>query len=234
MATASIRLPGWRSNNLIGRRFGLLVVTEYFETRNKRVAIWKCRCDCGKEDHLAQGGQLLIGNVTSCGCHKSALCRKAATTHGQCYTAEHQTWASIKKRTRDPNDVAYPRYGGRGITMCDEWYNSYEAFRRDVGPRTNGCTLDRIDNNKGYCKENCRWATWTEQARNRRSNVYLEFGGERLTKAAWAERYKIHPQVLSKRLKAGKSIEEAITMPLREHKKSPRHFGREPEDFVTG
>lgn len=233
MAKTVIAGHGSRVKDLTGRRFGLLVVQGFYATNANRAGMWACLCDCGNY-HVTEGRTLIRGHCRSCGCYKKARISAANKTHGGSTSSEYGIWASVNKRTSDPDNAAYPRYGGRGITMCAEWQNSYEQFIADMGPRpTNRHTLERKNNSLGYSKENCVWATYQEQARNRRSNRYLEFNGERMMVVQWAERFKIKDQIILKRLKSGWSIEKSLTETVREHKKGPRHFGREPEDFVT-
>lgn len=108
--------------------------------------------------------------------------------HGGTKTAEYKTWQAMRRRCRDLSDCNYPLYGGRGIDVCDEWFQSFEAFCRDMGPRPRGTSLDRIDNAKGYFLSNCRWATARQQAENTRTNVHIIKDGETLTVAEAARR----------------------------------------------
>ncbi len=233
-ATASITALPPRVKDLTGRVFGLWTV-EGFDSLNERgKAMFRCVCWCGKTG-VIDGASLSRKHSNSCGCLRDKIISQVNTRHGQRYTDIYNIWCGIKKRTECPDYVHYSRYGGRGIGLCKEWSESFTQFAEDMGPRpTKKHTVDRINNSLGYSKDNCRWATYKEQARNRRSNVRLEFNGETLTIAEWAERFHINDQILAKRIRTGWSIEKAITFPVREHKKAPRHFGREAEDFVTG
>lgn len=138
--------------------------------------------------------------------------------HGESRTPEYYAWQAMKKRCLDKNDSRYKDYGGRGITFADEWI-SYEKFKKDLGSRpSNQHSLERIDNNQGYCKENCRWATKKEQSRNMRRNHFIFFSGQNLTIAEWAEKTGLHKSAILARLKYGWSIEKTLTTPSQRHK----------------
>jgi len=126
------------------------------------------------------------GHTGSCGC----LHKKRATTHGMYGTPTYGSWNSMVKRTTDPKQRDFRYWGGRGISVCERWLNSFEAFFSDMGERPDGCSLDRIDNSKGYEPGNCRWATAIEQSRNTRKNRILTIDGVSRCLAEWAE----HPK----------------------------------------
>lgn len=121
------------------------------------------------------------------------------------------SWESMKRRCRDNAVECYPRYGGRGITICAEW-SSFKAFLRDMGPRPAGTSLDRIDNNGNYEPGNCRWATIEEQGRNKRNNRYATLNGETMLVSDWAKRLGMHYTGVILRLKNW-PIEHALTLP---------------------
>lgn len=133
-------------------------------------------------------------------------------SHGMCTTPAYKNWFGMKARCTDPNHTGYPWYGARGITVCQEWRDSFEAFLRDVGERpSRQHTLDRIDNARGYEPGNVRWATRAEQMRNTRANRWLEFNGERLTIQDWAQRLGSTNATLHTRLERGWPLEKVLT-----------------------
>lgn len=137
-------------------------------------------------------------------------------THGLSYTPEYRAWQQMRLRCTSPKHAAWPSYGGRGITVCDRWLESVQAFVADMGPKpTPQHELDRIDNSKGYEPGNCRWATRKANDRNRRSNRMVTFRGERLALAEWCERLGLPRDTTKKRLDAGWPVEKALTTPVR-------------------
>lgn len=124
----------------------------------------------------------------------------------------YAAWVSMRNRCLRPNDHAYPQYGGRGITICPEW-NDFPRFFSDMGEAPKRKSLDRIDNNAGYFKENCRWATSTEQMQNRRCNKNITYNGETHCKAEWARRAGITRTRFGIRLKEGWSMERILSTP---------------------
>lgn len=150
--------------------------------------------------------------------------RNPAFIHGLTNHPLHRTWSNAKSRCYDANSTPFKDYGGRGITFCEEWKNSFQAFYdwAMANGYKHGLTLDRIDNNKGYSPDNCRWATMKEQSNNRRSNKYLEFRGETRTVSQWSEITGIHNDTILKRLKHGWSVDKTLTTPTQIHRKKMR------------
>ena len=130
------------------------------------------------------------------------------------HTPEYEIWQGMRKRCTNPNTRAYKYYGGRGIKVCERWMDSFESFFADMGKRPSPThSIDRIDNDKDYSPDNCRWATKTEQSRNQRRNHLLTLGGETLTLAEWAERHQQKYSVVLFRLAHGWDAWKALTTP---------------------
>lgn len=167
--------------DLTGQQFGKLTVLYRDAGHSSKHTYWRCACECGNEATV-DGYKLKHGTTKSCGCWKSELEKIAHTTHGMTGSRLHTTWFNIKKRCRNPNCPDYAYYGGRGIDICDEWANSFETFMEwSINNGYNDTlTIDRIDNNKGYTPDNCRWTTPAEQSVNKRNNIYTSFHGEKI------------------------------------------------------
>lgn len=153
-----------------GQIFGRLQVLERAGTDQNKKVVWRCVCECGKEI-IVPSGSLVTGNTTSCGC----FFKERVTKHGGWCNASYNTWRSMIRRCTVVTDKDYPRYGGRGITVCDEWLD-YAKFSADMGEPEGSQTLDRIDPYGNYNKENCRWASPKTQARNIRTFKKNESG----------------------------------------------------------
>jgi hypothetical protein len=177
--------------------------------RIKGLVEWLFKCDCGNEI-TAAGALVRFGSPKSCGCSTEALKAAKVTKHGGAKRAghapEYAVWAGMIQRCTNPADLNYHNYGGRGITVCDRWRESFEAFKSDMGPRpSQRHTIDRIDVNGNYEPSNCRWATATEQARNTRSNRRITVGDVTLCVAEWAERSGIPIETVHARLYRGRA-----------------------------
>lgn len=148
-------------------RFGRLLVVEPAEKIGGHTA-WTCICDCGKRAAVKRG-MIQSGLTKSCGCLQAESRMTHGHTKGKSKSSEYHSWSSMRDRCTNPNAASYENYGGRGITVCEEWMSSFDAFMRDMGPKpTIKHSIDRIDNDGGYNKDNCVWSNRKVQASNRR------------------------------------------------------------------
>jgi hypothetical protein len=135
--------------------------------------------------------------------------------HGLCGTPEHRSWKHMLRRCYDTKDIRFPIYGGRGVTVCDEWRNDFRKFLQDVGPKPKLYTLHRINNELGYCPSNCAWADMQTQQRNRRNNRIITAFGTTGTLAQWAEEQQISIGTIWARLNRGWSQSRSVSVPVR-------------------
>jgi hypothetical protein len=198
--------------DLTGERFGMFTVLREAPRRGPR-RVWLCLCDCGAEVEVFQVS-LRAGKSQGCGCRRRSSKRRKV--HGRSKTAEYGIWRKMLERCHNPNDAAYPNYGGRGITICAQWRESFVRFYHDVGPRPSPRpSLDRIDNDGNYEPRNVRWATSKEQTRNRRGNVYVTHAGITQTVADWALVADLPYSTLRTRIRLGWPMERALTAPVK-------------------
>lgn len=201
-----------KASDLTGQRFGRLVVLKR-DLSYKKAAYWICRCDCGNEATV-QSCHLRSGATKSCGClHMENAYKTTWEKHGDYKTRLYHIWIAMKGRCFNKKNK---RYGGRGITVCPEWSESFEAFRDWAlanGYRDN-LTLDRKDNDGNYEPSNCRWATQKEQQNNRSNNIMLTYNEKTQTITQWAEELGMNIEMLYGRInKLGWSAERALSEP---------------------
>lgn len=223
--------------DITGKKFGFIKIIEFDSIRGKsKHSYWKGVCVCGKEV-ICRGSHLRLGQIKSCGCKDRArasrwLKRYASSDahkgkgnpmykHGDSKTLFFIKFQSIKQRCNDKNNPAYKTYGGRGIKFL---WNSYEEFKKDMYKSflkhskihgTRNTTIERIDVNGNYCKENCRWATVQEQALNRRTNHLITYEGITMSLVEWEKKLKFPYNLISKRIQIGFTDIQAIKTPYK-------------------
>lgn len=199
--------------DLTGQRFGRLTAISAVPGSRNKPRGWLCQCDCGNTTTVITR-DLGNGNTTSCGCYIRELHANRLRTHGMARTSTYTTWASMIGRCSNPANDKYHYYGGRGITVCERWH-SFENFLADMGEKpSRKHTLDRIDNERGYSQQNCRWVTMQTQNRNRRSNIVIEYRGETMCLADWADRLGLSYEMLRQRIQDyGWTVEKAFSKP---------------------
>jgi hypothetical protein len=172
--------------------------------------VWSFKCDCGTNKSIV-ASRVIGGFVSHCGCETPQK-----GTHRLSRTKEYNTWCRIIVRCYNENSPGYSDYGGRGIFMSDSWRNSFETFFADMGEApSNKHSIDRIENDKGYYKENCRWATSKEQARNRRSNNVVEINGVKKCVLEWCEHYGVSWHTFKTRRRRGVSMDMIFSKSLK-------------------
>ena len=211
-------------SDLIGKRFGKLVVISVVpkeERKDKKRMYYNVICDCGTRK-VVRRDSLTSGAVISCGCTQKERARELRLKHDYYNERLYKVWAGMKQRCSNPNNKEYSKYGGKGISVCSEWANSYPVFREfmlshgyDPNAPFGKCTIDRINNDGDYEPNNCRIITIQEQQHNRETSAFYYLNGEKLTLAQVAEKTGIKRVTLQCRLDKGMSIEDAIRTPLR-------------------
>lgn len=209
--------------DILGQKFGRWTVVQRNGSMYGNYPAWLCRCECGTEKTVA-AYNLIKGRSTSCGCKREETTVKRLYKHGDAKgdgsTCErlYRIWQNMKDRCYNKNNKYYNDYGARGITICDEWVNDYVNFKSwaeengyDKNLNWTECSIDRIDNTKGYFPDNCRWVNAIVQANNRRDNVYYTYNGEKHTLRQWSEIINFDYELVSSRIARGWSFERAIS-----------------------
>ena len=194
--------------DLTGQKFGRLTVLRQAPDKIKpsgaHSKMWECKCDCGNIKIISRSS-LVSGDTVSCGCYHKEHAHDYGKKHGLTNTKLYTKWSGIVQRCTNPNAIHYDMYGGRGITICDEWRNDFYSFYSwsiENGYK-DGLTIDRIANNKGYYPENCRWTDLETQANNTRRNHYITYNNETKTLTQWARLLNVNVETLRYRVNHG-------------------------------
>lgn len=189
--------------DITGSKFEFLTVLGYLGEGR-----WHCKCDCGN-NKIVKTAKLNNGHNKSCGC----LAKTNAIKHNASSTKEYITWSNIKARCTNHNSNGYKNYGKRGITVCKKWINSFENFYKDMGNCPEGFSIERVENNKGYFKENCIWASSKTQAMNRRSNFIVKYKEIEKPLKQWCEDLELdYAKVFARIRKLNWTIEKALSI----------------------
>jgi hypothetical protein len=192
--------------DLAGQRFGKWTVVDEAVGYRPPLTYWNVLCDCGKRG-VVPGPAMRRGRSSCC-----TSCR--VTSHGKSNSPEYMIWRGMRSRCANPSHKQYADYGERGITICAEW-DSFDVFYADMGQRPSPKhTLERKDNNLGYSKDNCKWATWEEQSRNKRSNRLITAFGKTQCLVEWSTETGLHVKTISNRIDRGWTVERALTQPV--------------------
>lgn len=213
------------SNN----RFGKLIAINVLE-RGKYGYIWRCICDCGKETSVYYMS-LVSGNARSCGCLRKEWLNP--NKHGLKQHPLYDIWSEMKGRCLNPKNKSFKNYGGRGITVCERWRNSFMDFYSDVIDKyQHGLQLDRTDNDGNYCPENFRFATKEVNENNKRNNVHFSYNGETKTLVEWANFLGVRPGALRNRRRKGWSDHDIISIPVGAKGTNGTHFIESLKDKI--
>jgi hypothetical protein len=191
--------------NLTGEHYGRWTVLKRAPNRGRYI-YWKCQCECGTIKEISRCN-LRNGVSQSCGCYNAEVVKEV--DHGMSHTSEWNSWIAMKERCLNPNLHHYKDYGGRGITVCRRWLNSFQNFYDDMGP-SGGLTIERIDVNGDYEPGNCKWIPRGDQARNKRSSRRIAALGEEKLFVDWSRELDLDPSLLHYHLEQGKTIEQII------------------------
>lgn len=194
-----------------GQTFGYWTVLAFAGRDGRNATVWKCKCVCGTERNVVVGS-LMQGKSKSCGCKQYEIAASKNTKHGMAGTQTYKSWHAMIQRCQGKG--GHESYIERKISVCEDWLD-FTKFFDDMGIRPSGTTLDRIDNDKGYSKENCRWATYLVQANNRRTNKVINILGDNMTVSEASRKFNIGISMLRHRLRNGMSAHDAVFKPHR-------------------
>lgn len=204
-----------RSKDLItkGDQYSLLTVVKEVERKNAPGRQVFCQCECGKKK-IVSFRDLKRGNVKSCGCLKNYSTENNENFHNMSNTRLYAIWSDMKHRCLNENNIRYKRYGGRGISVCEEWleFKNFYEWAKSSGYKDE-LTLDRVDNNKGYSPRNCKWSTQKEQAWNRSTTFKVERNGVSKSLREWCRLENVPFNMVYRRLRRGWDIEDALRIP---------------------
>ena len=196
MAESSFKMS--KALDLIGQRFGRLTALYPTEKRKNRKVVWHCSCDCGSTLDVVSTS-LSSNHTNSCGCYL----KERITVHNMWGTPTYTSWDRMIQRCTNSKDMNYHHYGGRSISVCGRWLESFENFHEDMGERPSETSLDRVDVNKGYSVENCRWASHTTQARNTRTPITNTSGTKGVSYNKSYNKWEVYIGVDKKRIRLG-------------------------------
>ena len=208
-------------------KYGRLKIISLHHTRQylyksgikKTIEYYLCECECGKKA-IIEKNRLKTGRTKSCGCLRKEIISKIKGTHHLTKTRIFRIWDCMKTRCLNKNYTYFKHYGGRGITICDEWKNDFKQFYDwaiNNGYAEN-LTIDRIDVNGNYEPSNCRWVTMKQQRRNTTKNIFVEINGVKKVLIDWCTDYKIKYTTVLSRIHSGWEIVKALTTPSREYR----------------
>ena len=208
--------------DISNKKFGKLLAVKRCTNMSGKTA-WECKCDCGNITFVTTSN-LTCNRIRSCGCLKIKQLLERSTTHNQRHTVLYSVWRGLRQRCNNPKHASYHNYGGRGITVCEEWDKSFQAFydwsyangysTENQKDEKLKLTIDRIDNNGNYEPSNCRWVDRKTQTRNMRTTRFITFNGQNKSVSEWCEIYGIKLHTFNTRIRNGWSIEEALTKPI--------------------
>ena len=188
-----------------GEKHNKLTAIRFSHRDKKSNQIWLFKCDCGNET-IVRASEVKNGGTKACGC----LPNPYKPIHKKTGSKVYVSWQSMKQRCLNKNSPSYKNWGGRGITICNRWMK-FENFYEDMGERPEGTSIDRINNNKGYFKENCRWATNEEQCNNKRTNHLITYKGKTQPLGIWATELGMKQYIILNRIRSGWDVERALT-----------------------